>query len=463
MERPARPGQSNSFNVHHHTPHRHSKIIASLTAWRKRCFSDSFFAPVLAVVIGLITGGCAFLLKKMIAAVSTLLQAGASATSVNWRYIILPIAGILLTGIFVRYVVKIDITHGIDKVLAKIRQKIYNIKSRVMVAPMLASTITLGFGGSAGSEGPIATTGAAIGSNFARWFGLPPKLMMIMIGCGAGAGIAGIFKSPLGGFLFTLEVLRLEMTTVSVITLLVSTITAATTAYILSGCTPDLLFLGEHTFDPATTPVYICLGIFCGVYSLYYSRVMKTMQRKYNSIANPWIKNLSGGTVLGVCLILFPSLYGEGYSVIAKLLADDYSAIVDNSPWYTANPTVLSLILISAGILLLKCFAASASNSAGGVAGDFAPTLFAGSIAGLLFALVANTFIPGVHIPASDCIFVAMGGVMAGAIRAPLMALFLTVEMTGCYTLFLPALIVCAISFGIVRLITHRNYFESHF
>lgn len=394
----------------------------------------------------------------MIGGVTDCVQKWLHPGQVNWLYILIPVAGILLTGIFVRYVVRLDITHGINKVLAKLRQHIYNIKARVMLAPMIASTITLGLGGSAGSEGPIATTGAAIGSNFARIFGMSKRHMMIMIGCGAGAGIAGIFKSPLGGFLFTLEVMRLELTTVSVITLLASTITAAMTAYIFSGCTIDLLFAGEHPFDPALTPIYICLGIFCGIYSLYYSQIMKFMEGRYSKISNPWHRNITGGAVLGISLFLFPAMYGEGYGVMAKLLAGDYSTLTLSSPWHSFSPDALTIIAVCGGMLALKCFATSASNSAGGVAGDFAPTLFAGSIAGLFFALGVNHLFPGADLPVSDCVFVAMGGVMAGAIRAPLMAIFLTVEMTGCYTLFLPVLIVCLISFGVVRLVSHRNY-----
>ena len=197
----------------------HQKIGATrIAAWRRRYLRGSFLAPVLAVVIGLVTGFCAWVLKMMIKSITLFAQKGITAAGVHWQYIALPVAGIIITGIFVRYVVKLDITHGIDKILLKIKKHLYDIKSRVIIAPMIASSFTLGFGGSAGSEGPIATTGAAIGSNAARIFGLPQSMMLLMIGCGAGAGIAGIFKSPMGGFLFTLEVMRLELSTLSVIT-----------------------------------------------------------------------------------------------------------------------------------------------------------------------------------------------------------------------------------------------------
>lgn len=434
-------------------------IVCRLSAWRARHFRDTVFGYFLASIIGICAGFFAFLLKWMIGKVTGWLTSGTGYADDNWVFLFIPVAGIVLTGIFVRNVVRVDITHGVSKLIASLKQQIYNIKARILVSPMIASTITLGFGGSAGAEGPIAYTGAAIGSNLARVFGLTPQLMMIMIGCGAGAGIAGIFKSPVGGFLFTLEVLRLELSTVSVIAVLVSSILGAMTSFVLSGCTPDVVFAGSHPFDSTLIPVFIALGIFCGFYSLYYSVVMKRMQKFYQRISNQWIRNIMGGIILAGAIILFPSLYGEGYDVIAKVLATDYSSMTNGSVWTRFGDTPVLLLLVSAGIIMVKCFAASASNSAGGVAGDFAPTLFAGCFAGLFFALFINHVYPEAQLPAEEFAFVGMGGVMAGAIRAPLMALFLTVEMTGCYSLFLPVLIVCGISSGIVWLFSRRDFY----
>lgn len=434
-------------------------IIGALSRWRARHFSEGFFAPVLAVFVGIATGACAVLLKKMIGGVSNWLHDFFTG-DIKWVMVLVPLAGIMLTGIFVRYIVRQDITHGVSKLLAKLNNKIYTIKARIMAAPMLASSITLGFGGSAGSEGPIAYTGAAIGSNFARFFGLSPQMMMVMVGCGAAAGIAGIYKSPIGGFLFTLEVLRLEMTTLSVITVLLSAIVAVMTTYLCSGYSPDLPYSDPHIFAPTMMPLFIVLGIFCGLYSFYYSSVMKGMDKHYDSVKNPWLKNLYGGLVLAASIYLFPSLYGEGYNIIGELFSGNLDSVSNGTligKFFSGNTAFL---IICVGILLLKCFAASASNGAGGVAGDFAPTLFAGSIAGLLFALIVKSLLPGIYLPVGDMVLLGMGGVMAGAIRAPMMALFLTIEMTGCYTLFFPDLIVCGVSFGVIRLLSHRDYFE---
>lgn len=431
-------------------------VDSRLARWRSR-FSDKVFLPVLAVVIGLLSGAAAALLKAMIASLSRLLTSSFSHHGANWFLLLLPFAGILLTGIFVRYVVRIDITHGVEKVLAKIRRGVYRLKARIILSPMVASTLTLAFGGSAGSEGPIATTGAAIGSNLARVFGLPPQAMLMMVGCGAGAGIAGIFKSPIGGFLFTLEVMRIPMTTVSVITLLVCTVVAAVTAYALSGFTPDLVWAGDHTFSAGELPLFLLLGVVCGLYSLYYAGVIHRLRAFFSSIASPWLRNISGALILGVSLLLFPALYGEGYGVMAQTLAGNYSAMTDGGLLTPVEISPALLALICAGMVLVKSFATCASNSAGGVAGDFAPTLFAGCFVGLLFALVCNLLLPSLGLTPAGYAFVGMGGVMAGVIRAPLMALFLIVEMTGCYSLFLPALLVCAVSFGVVRLLSPRR------
>ncbi|MDE5744942.1 MAG: chloride channel protein [Paramuribaculum sp.] len=440
------------------TPDKSNRFIQMLSDWREKHFNEAFFVPVLAVFVGIVTGFCAFLLKKMIGGVSQWLHKTFSG-DIQWMMILVPVAGILITGLFVRYIVRLDITHGVSKLIAKLNNKIYNIKARVMAAPMLASSITLGFGGSAGSEGPIAYTGAAVGSNFARWFGLSPQMMMVLVGCGAAAGIAGIYKSPIGGFLFTLEVLRLELTTISVITVLLSAIVAVMTTYLCSGYSSDLPFVSDHIFSASMMPLFIILGIFCGLYSFYYSYVMKSMDKHYDKVKNPWLKNLYGGIVLAASIYLFPSLYGEGYNIIGELFAGNMDSLSDGTLIGKFVDGTPALLIICVGLLLLKCFAASASNGAGGVAGDFAPTLFAGSIAGLLFALITTSLIPQLDLPIGDMILLGMGGVMAGAIRAPMMALFLTIEMTGCYSLFFPDLIVCGVSFGVIRVLSNRDYF----
>lgn len=433
------------------------RFVRRLRRWRAGHVSDYAMMFFLAAVVGLLSGGCAYLLKCMIGGVTHWMTQGMKLASANWQLLVIPVLGIVLTGIFVRYVVRLDITQGTDKLLRQLKTKDYFIRARVMIAPMLGSVITLGLGGSAGAEGPIAYTGAAIGSNSARLFGLKPDLQRTLLGCGAGAGIAGIFKSPIGGFLFTIEVLRLKLTTSGVVALLVASVTAGLTAYVLSGCNFDLGYGGMMDYRGDLLGWYILLGLICGAYGVYYSRVMDLMSHNYGRIRNPWLRNLSGGIVLAVSLFLFPSLYGEGYGVMGRVLGGDPDSIVAGSLFYGFDGA-WQLVLVAVGIWLLKPWAASASNSAGGVAGDFAPTLFAGCMVGACFALAMQNV--GYDLPMAQFAYLGMGAVMAGAIRAPLMALFITVEMTATFSLLWPMFIVTSIAFGMVRLLSPGDFYS---
>lgn len=435
-----------------------NRRIVKLAELRRKYVSDTTSMFVMATVVGIITGLGAALLKFLIGSVSRLLTAGYHAAEANWQFLVIPVVGILLTGIFVRYILKVDVTEGTSKLIADVRKKIYRLNPSITYGSMIGSTITLGFGGSAGSEGPIAYIGAGLGSMLGRLARFSPRLMKIMMGAGAGAGIAGIFKSPIGGALYTLEVLKMELSTSSVMAVITAAVVSALTAYSCSGFTMDLAFEGVHNFDASLTLWYLLLGLLCGIYALYYSTVMAKMQRVYDHIANPWMRNLTGGVILAVAVFMFPVLYGEGYSAMAKVLAGD-SSVISGGSVFGSGATGATLLLMLGGVLLLKSFGASAANSSGGVAGDFAPTLFAGCMAGFLFASFFN-FTGGASLPTGDFAFIAMAGVMAGIVRAPFMALFLVVEMTGCYSLFLPAFMVTAMSFGVVRLASRSRFFR---
>lgn len=452
---PTQPGNPSDAGK---TPGSKKPLLERIADWREAHVPDTPFLFIMSVVSGLAIGVAAFILKWTIGTTARLVSHGMKIADGNWILLVVPVAGIVLTGIVVRYVFRTDITHGVSKIMTDLKTGVYKLKAMICYAPIIASSITLGFGGSAGSEGPIAYVGAGIGNNLARIFRLNPRLMTIMLASGAGAGIAGIFKSPIGGLLFTLEVLKVELTTITVMALLTSTLTAAMTAYVFSGFTNDLAFYGYHPFEAHLMPWFIILGIFTGLYSVYYSGVMNRMERFYDSRKSPWVENIIGGVILSVSIFLFPVLYGEGYAAMSDIMNGNISTVIDYSPFHAFFGYEWILIISAAAILLLKSFAASASNSAGGVAGDFAPTLFAGCIAGLFFALLVNKLF-NLDLPFADFCFVGMAGVMAGAVRAPLMAIFITVEMTACYTLFLPVFIVAGISFGIVRLFSSREYY----
>lgn len=429
---------------------------------RRKYIHELPFVFILAALVGFISGMAAYILKHMIACVSDFLTSGLDPKGGNWWLVLLPVSGLVLTGFITRNLMHAELDHGVRRLKASLKQKDYYQSPVRMVYYMLASTVTLGFGGSAGSEGPIACTGAAVGSNFARWFRLSPRAMMIMIGCGAGAGIAGIFKAPLGGALFTLEVLRIPMSTPYVLVLLVCTIVAGMTAYALGGFQMDIpVDTTSIAFDTYSVGWLILLGLVCGLYSLYYSYIMKFVDGLLMKLRSRFLRNLIGGLVVGLAVMVCPSLYGEGYSVIGHVLNGDFQSLVADGMFAGYGDCMSLTIAVVALTVAMKCFATSSTNSGGGVSGEFAPALFAGCLLGFLFAAALNTWF-GVGLPVGLFALFGMAGVMAGAIRAPLMALMLTTEMIGSYGNFLPLLIVSTLSFGIVRLFTFDDFYSSH-
>lgn len=408
---------------------------------------------LLAVVAGAVTGTGAHLLKLAVAGISGVLTGSLNQYGANIPFLSLPIIGIVLTGIYQRYILHREIYHGVDRLSKSLSLRHYRLPVPLTYSPILASSITLGFGGSAGSEGPIAYAGAAIGSNIGRLFGLTPSMLRMMIACGASAGIAGIFKAPVGGALFSLEVLCMELSATAVIAVFAASITAALTAYLWSGCTPDLQFDNIMPMQWEWMPFVLLLGLCCGLYAAYYSHIMRIMTAHYGSIRNPWVKNMIAGGVIAIAVFIFPPLYGEGYSFIERLLSGQSEAFSRYSLFAADSTSTVTPLLMAAGILAIKAFATSSTNSGGGVAGDFAPTLFAGAVAGFLFAASANaTFHTG--LPIGIFVFFGMAAVMAGAIQAPLMAIFLTAEMaSGGSALLLPLAIAATISYLTVRAI----------
>lgn len=439
-------------------PAERRSTMDSIVGWKKNHFTEKSFLFILAVIVGLLSGAGAYLLKHIIRLISSHLTATFNIKEPNYILLILPLIGILLTEIFTRYILREDISNGTAHLQSDLSARNYALKGNLMYSSIVASSITIGFGGSAGAEDPIAYTGAAIGSNIGRWFRMSPQMLMILIGCGAGAGIAGIFKAPIGGVLFTLEVLKLELTTISVIALIAACITAAMTSYVLSGFTIDLDYLG---YTPITGELFVFvfgLGLFCGLYSAYYSYIMEKMEHFFNKLRNPWIRNIIGGVIISVIIFIFPSLYGEGYATVGKIINGDAAAILNGSFWAHDIDKIWVIALVAAGVMLCKCFATSSTNSSGGIGGDFAPTLFTGAFAGYLFAELIN-MIFGLNLPSGKFAFLGMSGVMSGAIRAPFMAIFLTVEMTGAYVLFFPVLITAGISFATVTLFSRHSFY----
>ncbi len=420
--------------------------------WREKHVKERDFLLFVAFLVGIFGGLAAIVLKVAIHLISSALTSRVNISAGNYVYIVLPAIGVVLAALFVRYIVKDNISHGVTRVLYAISQNKSRLKRHNIWSSIVASSVTIGFGGSVGAEGPIVFAGAAIGSNIGQMFRMSPRTLMILVGCGAAAGIAGIFKAPIAGMLFTLEVLMLDLTAVSVMPLLIASITSATLAYVYTGYDFEFFFIQSEEFYMAKIPYVLLLGVFCGLVSLYFTRVMNMMENFFHRFKNKWNKTLVGCLILSVLVFIFPPLYGEGYGSIVGLLNGDPSSIVNGSVFYGDRNQVWFIILFIALIILTKAFATSSTNGAGGVGGTFAPSLYVGCMAGFLFAYVANLIGFETALSTKNFALIGMAGVMSAVMHAPLMAIFLTAELTGGYDLFLPLLIVSTISYGTIKI-----------
>lgn len=426
------------------------RAFMALLVWREHHIKEKTFVIILALIVGVLGGVAALILKTLIHIISSFLTSYLTISEGNYLFLLYPVAGILLSSLYVKYVVRDDISHGVTRVLYAISQNKSRLKKHNMYTSVIASSITIGFGGSVGAEGPIVYTGAAIGSNLGRVFRMSPRILMILVGCGAAAGIAGIFKAPIAGMLFTLEVLMIDLTTVSVMPLLIASITAATVAYVFTGYDVEFFFLQSEPFVTARIPYVVLLGVFLGFVSLYFTRTMNMMEKIFRKLDSQWKKVAVGGGILALLVFLFPPLYGEGYSSIVDLLSGHTSSIVNSSIFYKDREQVWWILGFIAALVLLKSFATSATNGGGGVGGTFAPSLYVGCMAGFFFAFFLNTIFD-LDLSTKNFALMGMAGVMSGVMHAPLMGIFLTAELTGGYDLFLPLLIASTISYGTIK------------
>lgn len=427
------------------------KAFLSFLTWREKHVKERTFVLFLALIVGIFSGFAAIVLKMLIHLISDFLLSNVHPDEGNYLYILFPAAGVIMAGLYVRYVVRDNISHGVTRVLYAISSNKSRLKKHNIYTSVIASSITIGFGGSVGAEGPIVYTGAAIGSNLGQAFRMSPRILMILVGCGAAAGIAGIFKAPIAGMLFTLEVLMLDLTTVSVMPLLIASITSATIAYLYTGYEFEFFFVQSDTFTVAKIPFVLVLGVVCGLVSLYFTRVMNMMENFFKRIKKRLWRTLTGCMILSALVFLFPPLYGEGYGTITSLLAGDTSAVVSGSIFYAEGNQTWFLILFILAIIATKAFATSSTNGAGGVGGTFAPSLYVGALTGFLFAFCANWAGFDIAISTKNFALIGMAGVMSAVMHAPLMGIFLTAELTGGYDLFLPLLIVSTVAYGTIK------------
>lgn len=433
-------------------------LLGRIVKWRTEHLSTRQFTLILSFFVGLFAAIAAYCLHWLIKQIQLLLTAGFSISSFNWLYLVFPVVGIYLTSLFIRYIVKDNISHGITRVLYAISSKQSRLKGHNCWSSVVASAITIGFGGSVGAEAPIVLTGSAIGSNLGQLFKLDNRTLMLLVGCGASAAIAGIYKAPIAGLVFTLEVLMVDLTMASLLPILIACVTATCFTYIFVGTESMFTFHIDGAWIIERVPASVLFGVFCGLISLYFMRTMTVCENMFAAMKNhTYLRLIVGGVILSSLIFLFPSLYGEGFSSINILLngetESDWSQILNNSLFYGHNHL---LVLYIGLVLFTKVFATSATNGSGGCGGTFAPSLFIGAFGGFFFARLWNIYQVGIYIPEKNFTLLGMAGVMAGVMHSPLTAMFLIAEITGGYQLLLPLMIVCISSYLTI------NIFEPH-
>ena len=404
---------------------------------------------VLALLVGILCGLAAVILKLGIHYIHEGITSWFTGEIYNYLYLLYPGVGMLLAMLFVKYVVKDNIGHGVTKVLLAVSKNDSKIRKHNMWTSMVASSVTIGFGGSVGAEAPIVYTGAAIGSNVARYMGLSYKNMTILLGCGAAGAVAGIFKAPLAGVLFTLEILLFNISMTSILPLLLSTISATVISYLCFGSNPPFQCT-ISPFEMGNIPFYIILGLSCALCSVYFTRMTLWLEDKIKSIEKPYKRWAVSALSLGLLIFLFPPLFGEGYGCLHGFL---------NGEINLEGKTILSFMLDTAWlvpvffimVLILKVFSMSLTNAGGGVGGTFGPTLFMGAIAGFIVSRTINLISGDMTVPEQNFVLVGMAGLMAGVMQAPMTAIFLIADMTGGYELLIPLILTSTISYAVTR------------
>lgn len=417
-----------------------SNGYARFLSWRVRHIKERTFIVFLSLLVGIVTGLAGVFLKNSVHYTHQFFTERLQVDSGSLLFFVYPFIGICLSSLFVRFFVREDISHGVTKVLYAISRQNSIIKPHNNYSSMIASTITIGFGGSVGTEATIVLTGASIGSNLARFFRMNYKVMTLMIGCGAAGAIAGIFKAPIAGIVFTLEVLMLDLTMASLVPLMISAIASYVIVYFLMGEGVVLEFAVHSHFSLVNVPYYILLGVICGLVSVYFIRANLRIEKFIMGLGSQFKRILIGGALLGLLIYLFPPLYGEGYTSLESLLTDNANSLLNNTYFFDFRQYTWVILLYVLGLVFIKVVATALTNGSGGVGGVFAPSLFTGGVTGFAIATVVN--MTGlIHVPVSYFVLAGMAGVMSGVMNSPLTAMFLIAEITGGYSLLVPLMI----------------------
>lgn len=432
-----------------------SSLPLKFLTWRLKHISEGNFILIVSSLVGIIAGFAAVTLKTTVHFIQHILAANLDNTGVNYLYLGYPLVGILLTVILAKYILKEQLGHGITSILYSISKRSGIIARSKMYSRMLTSAITVGFGGSVGLEAPIVVTGSAIGSNLGRLVHLNYKRRTLLIACGSAGAISAIFNSPVAGVIFAVEVILTDITVSQFIPILIASVSGSIISLSLLGDESLFSFTLTDSFDAIHVPYYLLLGLMCGFVSLYFTRLTIFIESKLLAISNDIKRALIGGVLLAVIILSFPPIYGEGYDTIKALINGNEQEIFQTSFFYKYSGQVGVVIVFILAIVLIKPVASAITIGAGGSGGIFAPSLFLGAVTGYLFSRVTNLIFADA-ISTSNFTLVGMCGVMSGVLHAPLTAIFLIAEITHGYTLFLPLMLVSAISF------TTISYFEKH-
>jgi len=404
---------------------------------------------ILSVIVGILVGLGAVIIKNLVHLIQSYLE-NLTILEYNFLYLIYPAIGVLLVVVFIKYINKRPVRHGIPSVLYAISRQRGVMHQHNLYSSIVTSALTVGFGGSVGLEGPSVATGAAIGSNLGRVLHLNYKQVILLLGCASAEAMSAIFKAPIAAVVFALEIIMLDLTVVAIVPLLISSATAALTSYLFLGQNYLYSFQIEQPFLMAHLPYFLLLGILTGFVSLYFIRIYKFITKIFDSLDNPYKKWILGVSVLGILIFIFPSLYGEGYETINQALRGNYGYLFNNTLYEGFRDNLYITYMLFMLILLFKVVAASVTFGSGGIGGMFAPTLFVGANTGLFFVNLLNH--TGLDLPQSNFALVGMAGLIAGVLQAPLTAIFLIAEISGGYQLFMPLMIVATISFATIRI-----------
>lgn len=405
---------------------------------------------LLAVVVGVLAGLGTYLFEVLLYAIKSSLTRWFPVDSAHFLLLVYPAVGIVLATLFVKYIVRDNISEGVTRVLYAMSSRGSQIRAHNCWTSIVGGATTIGFGGSVGPEAPIVLTGAAIGSNVGRLARLNYKYTTLLLCCGAGAALAAIFKAPITGVVFVLEILMLDITAGSIIPLLIASITATTMAFMLRGFDPILAVTLDEAdaFELWQIPLFILLGTLCGAMSWYFTAMNSRVGKRFKQIDKQWKRWVAGGIILGVLIFVFPPLYGEGYEGFTSLMHGNAQALFDGSLFYRFRDIDWVVLIFVVATMFFKVIAMASTNAAGGVGGTFAPSLFVGAFTGASLALLCNTLFD-LHVPVASFTLVGMAGVMAGVMNAPLTSIFLIAELSNGYGLFIPLMITACISFAV--------------